>query len=451
MVFWREIGLSLVVLAATAGGLSRAAENSRIMFSSDRDGNYEIYVMDSDGSNVVRLTNHPADDFGHGWSPDGRQIIFTSRRDGNEEIYVMDADGSNPKRLTFNGTRDTYPDWSPDGQRIAFTTNRHPGSELYVMNVDGSNQTRLTFDGTYIEDEFPDWSPDGSQLLYSHGFGMTRDVWVMSADGSNPTRLTDEWGSDINARWSPDGSRIAFACEPGEWPTWTYEICVMNADGSNWARLTYDGSHEGQPDWSPDAQRIAFVTDRHGGSDIYVMNADGSDQTRLTHGNSNNQWPRWSSAVSFEFATLSVHHARLSYDEPGSDSLLLRGLIALNDESDGIELLEETVTFDVGSVAIRIPAGSFVVHGSIYEWSGIIDGMAIIAVFEDHGADEWTYALGLNHSDLNGTPNPVTCSLTIGNDWGETTEKLKGRLTLGDGLVVEGGMIPDGPVEIELP
>ncbi len=86
------------------------------------------------------------------WSPDGTEIAFTSNRDGNDEIYVMNADGSNQTRLTYNDAYDGMPAWSPDGTRIAFESRRDSnGSAIYVMNADGSNQTQLT--------KRPWWSP----------------------------------------------------------------------------------------------------------------------------------------------------------------------------------------------------------------------------------------------------------------------------------------------------
>ena len=100
---------------------SWSPDGSQIAFDSDRDGNWEIYVMDADGSNPTNLTNNAADDQRPAWSPDGSKIAFHSNRDGNlDEIYVMDADGSNPIRLTNNTDNDHCPSWSPDGSKIAF-------------------------------------------------------------------------------------------------------------------------------------------------------------------------------------------------------------------------------------------------------------------------------------------------------------------------------------------
>ena len=127
-------GLLLAMVAAACGDDT----TSRIAFVSDRDGNIEIYVMDADGSNVIRLTNNPTPDLFPALSPDGSRIAFTFDRG----IYVMEADGSNVIRLT------NYPDafaaWSPDGSRIAFESGRDGIPEIYVMDADGSNVIRLT-------------------------------------------------------------------------------------------------------------------------------------------------------------------------------------------------------------------------------------------------------------------------------------------------------------------
>ena len=134
-----------------------------IAFVSFLDSNLEIYVMDSDGSDPVNLTNDPYDDRFPAWSPDGNRLAFASSRVGNFELYVMDADGSNLVRLTQERGYDRVPAWSPDGTKIAFFTDRD-GSysdssknyEIYVMDADGSNQVRLTNNSAW--DGQPTWS-----------------------------------------------------------------------------------------------------------------------------------------------------------------------------------------------------------------------------------------------------------------------------------------------------
>ena len=116
----------------------------RIAFQSDRDGGFEIYVMNADGTALSRLTNNPAVDVFPAWSSDGSKIAFTSDREGGPEIFIVNPDGTDLTRLTDNTANDALPAWSPDGKQIAFVSDRDGNDEIYVMNTDGSNVKRLT-------------------------------------------------------------------------------------------------------------------------------------------------------------------------------------------------------------------------------------------------------------------------------------------------------------------
>jgi len=223
----------------------------KIVFTSYRDSNFEIYIMNADGSNQTRLTNNPANDNWPSWSNDGTKIAFCSNRDGNLEVYVMNVDGSNQTRLTNNPAWDWVPAWAPDGSRIAFTfntissTERAGTADIYVMNTDGSNRAKLTQNPT--DDAYPTWSPDGTKITFSSDRDGHPEIYIMNADGSNQTRLTTTAPGVVNARasWSPDDTRIAFHSNRDG----NYEIYVMNADGSNQTRLTNNPAEDSQPSW----------------------------------------------------------------------------------------------------------------------------------------------------------------------------------------------------------
>ena len=286
------VEVETVSVAASSAEPAPAATPSpasgRIAFSSRRDGNFEIYVMNADGSGVTRLTDNDAGDVLPSWSPDGRRIAFQSNRDGNVEIYVMNADGSGVTRLTDNDADDSEPSWSPDGRRIAFTSKRDGNWNTYVMNADGSGVTRLT-DNEGV-DWYTSWSPDGRRIAFMSDTDGDWEIYVMNADGSDVTRLTDNDGLDRDPSWSPDGRRIAFTSDRDG----NSEIYVMNADGSDVTRLTDTGFDNGSPSWSPDSRRIAFHVNRDGDYKIYVMNVDGSDVTRLTDNDADGGYPSWS-------------------------------------------------------------------------------------------------------------------------------------------------------------
>lgn len=250
-------------------------DGSKLAFTSDRDGDsYEIFTMNADGSNIQRLTNNQISDGQPAWSPDGTKIAFMrgggcviflkprlNRTDDDDPcqtfIYLMNSDGSNQVKLS-SVAGDIAPVWSPDGSKIAFTGTSQsvPDSDIYVMNADGSNRTRLTNDTSL---EFvSSWSPDGSRLAFS----STRDtvpptfqrfqLYVMDVDGSNRTRLTNNAFDDFYPVFSPDGTQIAFqrgVLSEGA-VSYATEIFVMNVDGSSQTNVTNNRSYDyGPPAW----------------------------------------------------------------------------------------------------------------------------------------------------------------------------------------------------------
>jgi Tol biopolymer transport system component len=192
---------------------------------------------------VQNLTNHPAEDFHPRWSPDGTRIAFASDRDGDFEIYTMNVDGTDLRRLTHNPASDTHPgSWSPDGQRIAFVSDRDGNPEIYVVNADGTGETRLTFDPA--TDSHPAFSADGTRIAFHSDRDGNHEIYVMNADGSAPTRLTNRSADDFDPNWSPDGQRIAFATNvdapPEDFPVGDFfDIHTIRPDGSDEIRVTH--------------------------------------------------------------------------------------------------------------------------------------------------------------------------------------------------------------------
>jgi hypothetical protein len=200
--------------------------------------------MGADGSSQTNVTNHPAFDLNPAWSPDGTRIAFTSDRDGNYEIYTMNVDGSNQTNVTNNAADDFFPTWSADGSTIAFSSNRGGDFDVYTMNSDGSNPTNITNDPA--DDFTGDWSPDGTRIAFASERDGDLEIYTMGADGSDVTKATDSPAEDLYPAWAPDGTKIAFASfRDGD-----YEIYVMNPDGSAQVNLTNElAGGDFDPDW----------------------------------------------------------------------------------------------------------------------------------------------------------------------------------------------------------
>jgi len=276
-------------------------DGTQIAFVSDRKGNPDIFVMNSDGSQVKQLTSNPfaelysnfgnAADNGPTWSPDSKRIAFISGRDNtlrsyvDTDIFIMDRDGHNVVKWDGPqlGRVVIFPAWDPSGCCLAYSESTHPGNlntdaySIYRAEVVSSFPRRLTKDEA--TNFTPAWSPDGRRIVFATNRNDDFDLYVMDYDGSNLTRLTNAPGiSEIEPAWSPDGERIAFVAAQKK-----AVILLMEIDGSNFVRLTNTSVNSYDPAWSPDGKRIAFVSDEGGVENIYVINADGTDIVQLTH------------------------------------------------------------------------------------------------------------------------------------------------------------------------
>ena len=287
-------GLAISAAAPTtvlASAFSGA--DGRIAFSSNRTGNYEIYSMNPDGSDVRQLTNSPRDDAQAAWSPDGTKIAFASNRTGNDEVYVMNADGSGVVNITQNSgncppgaevpsacAADAQPSWSPDGSQIVFTSFRGGGLALWIMNADGSNPRMLSESGVN-----PSWSPDGTRIAFTDGVkgsaSLDTDVFVIRPDGQGRANLTnDPKGKEQYPTWSPDGSRIAYSTDVSG----RDQIRVMNSDGTGQSVVTALAGQNVEPAFSPDGTRIAFRSTSGGRGDIWLVYPNGTGAANITAG-----------------------------------------------------------------------------------------------------------------------------------------------------------------------
>ena len=246
---------------------------NKILFQSNRDGRWQIYVMNADGSDQRNISNDKFNNNFVSCSAKGDLIAFVSDRDGNEEIYTMKPDGSALKRLTNEPGRDIHPYITPDGKRILFNSTRGntPNFEIYSINIDGTNLKRLT--KSVDEKTCARLSPDGSRIVYLEGSAALRndEIVVTDSHGQYARNVTNSAAAEGWPVWSPDGQRIYYCSDDSG----TFCIYEMNPDGSDKKRITTVRSPfmDARPEISADGKTLVFnrqVTNSNGTNTIAI-------------------------------------------------------------------------------------------------------------------------------------------------------------------------------------
>ena len=247
-----------------------------------------IFVVMDDGSDPTQLTDDQAEDESPIWSPDGRRLLFSSNIEGNRDIWVMDADGDRQQNLTRHPEDDWLPAWSRQGDAIAFASHRDGNWEIYTARADGSRPIRLT--DHQAADLCPSWSPDGQRLAFASQRDGNWEVYVVNRDGSGLQRLTENDTTDFAPSWSPKGNEIAFET----YRDGNMEIYVASLDEGQIVDLTNEpNANEHSPAWSPDGLMIAYHSNQDGGWDIWVIARDGSGKRNITSSDALEQDPSW--------------------------------------------------------------------------------------------------------------------------------------------------------------
>ena len=242
---------------------------------------------------LVRLTHHPAEDRAPAWSPDGTKLLFTSDRDGNRSVYLVDADGSNLERITSLDNIDRYPAWSPDGERVVFQSERNGDGALWILELASRNETTLIGDSS--PELTPDWSPDGSFIAFTSERSGNIDLWAMPVFGSALFQLTSNPSRDVWPRWSPNGRSILFFSRRdtnGE----RDELYIMDWESREVERITENPTHHDfAPDWSPDGERIVTgVSDSDRDRALVIYDRNGQPLERFAEGFHRVFQPTWS-------------------------------------------------------------------------------------------------------------------------------------------------------------
>jgi Tol biopolymer transport system component len=278
------------------------AETGVIAFASNRGGDFDIWAQEAGGVGAATLVAaNIGEDVTPEWSPEGGKLLYVSDRDGDYEIYVRTLAGSEAK-LTDNTFADVHPTWSPTGDRILFSSNRG-GSffQIFSMRADGSDVRQVGL-VALNHAMSPRLSPDGGRIVFMRATVAAAacqwnwDVWLMDADGNNQQRVTSRLGADLYPRWSPDGSRIVYASCRNLLDFDLYSVAA--ATGSEQRLSSWFLRNEWAAAYAPDGQHLAFSTDVDGNIEIYTMPAQGGSAANLTRRSGDDLAPSWKADAS---------------------------------------------------------------------------------------------------------------------------------------------------------
>jgi TolB protein len=295
VLIYRQLDKETIKLGGTEGEL---------VFMSDRDGNWDYFMLDKDG-NLHNLTDESdAHEYFPNFTFTGDQLSGYSTDSGSMSPMRVNSDGSGFKvqsvmeammAVLQEGNTDWDPVWAPGGERMAWTklipAVPLPKLDLLVANADGSDERNLTDDSAT---EFMyNWSPDGTKVVYISDKSGKQNIYVVDVTSGEITRLTEHDVQEFQPVWSSDGSQILFVSEDTPLVEGTMQLFVMNADGSDQRPFGEDETFKGDMAYSPYGGQVVYMSNEDGNWHIYVMNADGSDVQRLTEGDSNNMFPSW--------------------------------------------------------------------------------------------------------------------------------------------------------------
>ncbi|MCY3743422.1 MAG: hypothetical protein OXH00_20610 [Candidatus Poribacteria bacterium] len=263
---------------------SEAPATAKIVFSSFRDGNTEIYLMNPDGSEQVNLTHAPSDDFFPVWSPTGEQILFASDRIRVHDLYLMDPDGANVRRVFRKVAHREHPTWSPDGKRIAYERVEFDERWIYIANIDGTNEERI------ILGRYPAWSPDGTEIAFFTGLAGHTRIWLFNLRTRRQKSLLPDDAIQWMwyPAWSPSGAKLAFAWL-NHFPFIGFverqTIYIVNRDGTGIEQIVDEaGPRANEPAWSPSGDMLLYSQRlENNRSQIFKIALAGGEPVQLTH------------------------------------------------------------------------------------------------------------------------------------------------------------------------
>ena len=279
-----------------------------LAFQSDREGNWDIYLIEPNGSSLLRLTTAESADLNPAWAPDGEHIVFSSERTGGGDIYTMEANGKRIRRLTDDPAYEGAPDWSPDGKWIVFEGERHGPAEIYRVEVATGEVQRITNSPT--RKLGPAFSPDGDYIAYMERAVKGWRVVVLDWEKGVTTKVSGGGGA-CRPTWSPSGDFLAYVstAETDKADLWFYEI----GRESTWRVQTRPNAHNYDPSFSSDGTVLVFASTIVRGQnkqwDLFLTDLNGKQVRNLTDSKWNERFPTWRPETGGNIGTLGNKEA----------------------------------------------------------------------------------------------------------------------------------------------
>ncbi len=263
--------------------------HTRIAYISNQGGkNKELYIMDVDGHNPVRLTDHRSIVLNPDFSPVGKEVIFTSYQAGNPDLYRKEIYEGREARIAHFDGLNIAGRYRPDGREIVATLSHEGNPDLYLLGTDGSLHKKLT--ENWGIDVDPSWSPRGDEIVFVSDRQGNPHLFIIDVITGKVRRLTSEGRYNATPSWSPDGEWIAFARMEGN----RLDIYLIRPDGTEERRLTFGPANSEHPRWSPDGRFLVYSSDREDGKAIFIMRADGTGARRISPKGEIAKHPAWS-------------------------------------------------------------------------------------------------------------------------------------------------------------
>ena len=267
-------------------------DGSKLAFISSRDGNREVYSMDlvwMDGyeqwevQNLVNITQTSENEWTPSFSPTQDKIVFATYfpENDNYDIFIMNYDGSGKANLTNSNYYEKYPQFSPDGSFIIYQGWKKGKMEIFFSNILDENNINLT-NNSFSNDIIShgnSFSPDGQKIVFTSERDGNRNIYLMNTDGTSQVRLTSHVANDYEPIFSSDGQKIVFTSERDG----NRDIYIMDHKGSNLKNLSNNPANDWNPRYYSDNEKIIFQSERDGNWEIYMMKLDGTGQTNLTN------------------------------------------------------------------------------------------------------------------------------------------------------------------------